>query len=540
MTATREADGADAPDARDGDDDPLARAPTERWRELSEAGMAIAYWAAIAPDRPALIPADASERDQHRTYAQLNARVNQLVRGLRAVGLRRGDGVAVLLPNTASFVETYWACLRGGWRFTPINFHLGVDEVGYILADCGARAFVADVRFAAIARAAAARTTSLIAPVASDGEIDGFASFDLLLADRDPVDIDDPVAGSTMLYTSGTTGRPKGVFRERLAALVADRNIYQPGEVHLLTGPLYHAAPLSLALHPPLSCGGSLVVMSSWDGARALELIEAHRVTNVHLVPTMFHRLLALPEATRRAHDVSSLAVVVHGAAPCPVAVKQAMIDWWGPIIWEYYAATEGAGTLVDPFTWQAHPGTVGKPADGQVIVGDQDARPLPPGEIGLLWLRSPADERFCYLGDDEKTAGSFRGDHFTLGDLGYLDDEGYLYLSDRSAHLIISGGVNIYPAEVDAVLLEHPAVGDAAVIGVPNDEWGEEVKAVVELQPDAGSGRTPAELEAELIAFCRDRLAHFKCPRSVAFVDELPRQDNGKIAKVRLRDQYR
>ena len=266
----------------------------------------------------------------------------------------------------------------------------------------------------------------------------------------------------------------------------------------------------------------------------ALALVEDHAITHTHMVPTMFHRLLSLPAEVRATYDVSSLRSVLHGAAPCPVPVKRRMIEWLGPVVWEYYAATEGSGSFVDSATWLARPGTVGKPADGQVMVGDDDGRALPAGEMGLVYLKAPAAGRFEYFKDADKTASTYRGDYFTLGDMGYVDDDGYLFLTDRSANLIISGGVNIYPAEVDAVLLEHPAVGDAATIGVPDDEWGEEVVAVVELQP----GRVPSpELADELVAHCRTASRTSSARRSVDFVDDLPRQDNGKIYKRQLRD---
>jgi long-chain acyl-CoA synthetase len=277
--------------------------------------------------------------------------------------------------------------------------------------------------------------------------------------------------------------------------------------------------------------------MPAWDPEEALRLIERHRVTHTHMVPTMFHQLLALPDDVRARYDVSSLRNVLHGAAPCPVGVKQRLIEWLGPVVNEYYAATEGLGTWVDARTWLQKPGTVGKPVpEDQVVVADEEANPLPPGEVGLVWFKA-SEVPFEYFKDRSKTESSYRDRHFTLGDMGYLDGDGFLFLTDRSANLIISGGVNIYPAEVDAVFLDHPAVADAAVIGVPNPEWGEEVLAVVELRAGVEAS---GDLADELVGFCRDRLSHYKCPRRVEFVDQLPRQDNGKIYKRLLRDRYR
>jgi long-chain acyl-CoA synthetase len=276
--------------------------------------------------------------------------------------------------------------------------------------------------------------------------------------------------------------------------------------------------------------------MKQWDPIETLRLIDQHRITHTHMVPTMFHRLLALPDPVRATYDTSSLRLVIHGAAPCPVDVKRRLIEWLGPIVVEYYAATEGLGTLVDSATWLSYPGTVGRPMVRALVkVADDDGEELPAGEIGLVWLRAVAP--FEYYGDKVKTADAFRGEYFTLGDMGYMNEEGYLFLTDRTANLIISGGVNIYPAEVDAVLLQHPVVGDVATIGVPDDVWGEAVKAVVQL----ADGAAPSDaLAAELIDFTRDRLAHFKCPRTVDFVDQLPREDTGKIFKRTLREQYR
>jgi long-chain acyl-CoA synthetase len=288
----------------------------------------------------------------------------------------------------------------------------------------------------------------------------------------------------------------------------------------------------------PLAFGATVVLMETWDAEHALDLIAEHQVTHTHMVPTMFHRLLSLPEEVRGSCDVSSVRHVLHGAAPCPVPVKHRIIEWFGPVVVEYYAATEGVGSFVDSATWLQRPGTVGLPiAPDQVVVGDEDGNPLGSGEVGLIFLRAPEGLRFSYFKDEDKTASAYRGNYFTLGDIGYFDEDGYLYLTDRSANLIISGGVNIYPAEVDGLLLEHPAVADAATIGVPSEEWGEEVLSIVELQRDAVASVALAD---ELLAFCRDRLAHYKCPRQIEFIDVLPRQDNGKIYKRLLREQRR
>jgi long-chain acyl-CoA synthetase len=511
-------------------------------------GMLLAWWAARVPDRPALITASGD-----RTYGELNANINRLVRALRARGLGPGDSVALMCTNRPEFIEVLYAAQRSGLRLTPINWHLTGEEAAYIVDNCEAKVFVGATELGDRidqASAAASAAASGMVRLAVGGDRPGWESYGEVIAAEDGADIADPVLGTQMLYTSGTTGRPKGVHREgappSALAMVNfcgyDEDWAHSVDAHLCTGPLYHAAPLAFSIALPFTYGVPVVVMEHWDPAETLRLIERHGITHTHMVPTMFHRLLALPDDVRRAADLSSLRFVIHGAAPCPVEVKRALIEWLGPIVVEYYAATEGLGTLVDSATWLAHPGTVGRPmAAGQVKVADDDGNPVPPGEIGLVFLRATAAGKFDYYGDAEKTAGAFRGDYFTLGDLGYVDEEGYVFLTDRTANLIISGGVNIYPAEVDAVLLQHPSVGDVATIGVPDEEWGEAVKAVVE--PAAGvvvSGAAGRALAAELLAFCRDHLAHFKCPRTVDFVERLPREDTGKIYKRLLRDQYR
>lgn len=497
----------------------------------------IRRFAVEAPDRPAVLSTWGD-----RSYAELDGRCNRLVRALAARGLRPGDGVALLCSNRPEFVETVYACQQAGLRLTPVNWHLGPDEVAYIVGDCGAKAFIAEDRFLEAARSAA-ETARVPARLAVGGPIGGFDDYDQALAREDDGPVEPaPSPGVPMFYTSGTTGRPKGVRRDlatTAAEALARLARMEGGEsVALVTGPLYHAAPLTLNLQPPIAVGCTVSLMDAFDAEEFLRLVEAQRVTHTHMVPTMFHRLLALGEDVRSKYDASSLGYVLHGAAPCPVHVKQAMINWLGPVVHEYYASTEGSGTSISAQEWLARPGSVGKPFAQPVEIRDPFGEVLPPGEVGAVWCRAPEPGAFEYFNDDAKTGSTFDDSRqwFTVGDLGYLDDDGYLFLTGRTAEVIISGGVNIYPAEVDAVLLMHDAVGDGAVVGIPDDEWGEQVMAVVELR----EGRTPSpQLAAEIVAFCRQRLAAYKCPRRVEFVERLPRSEAGKVLRSKVRERY-
>jgi long-chain acyl-CoA synthetase len=503
-------------------------------------GTLLTWWAQQQPERLAIV----SELG-NRTFAELDARANRLVRALRRRGAEAGTAVAILCRNRPEWAEVWAACTRGGYRLTPVNWHLTGEEAGYIVDDCEATVLVADARVGGVATDVADRAPHATVKLAVGGPIDGFDDYEAAVAAEDDADLADPSYGTQMLYTSGTTGRPKGVKRGPVsggtsaATTMAGFFDYHPGEdVNLCTGPLYHAAPLAFGLTVPFLNGATIVLMDGWDAEETLRLIDEHDVTHTHMVPTMFVRMLKLPSDVRDRYDVSSLRNILHGAAPCPPAVKSALIEWLGPVVYEYYAATEGLGTWVDPHTWLAKPGTVGKvdPPD-HIRITDDDGTELPRGAVGTIFLKAPDLGRFEYFKDGSKTASAYHGDYFTLGDVGYVDDDGYLFLTDRSTNLIIFGGSNVYPAEIDNVLLEHSAVLDVATIGVPDAEWGEVVKAVVELVPDVPG--TP-ELEVELIEFTRARLAHFKCPRSVDFVAHLPRDDNGKIYKLRLRDEYR
>lgn len=500
--------------------------------EAALTGMAIAVYAAQRPSEHCL-------HDQHRslTWQELNAACNQLGRHFRGIGLEPGDDVALLCSNRAEYVIAFMAAYRTGMRTTPINWHLTGEEIGYIVDNSDARIFVADSRFADKAAEAASHSDKLLDRLAIGGDINGFNGFEAALAQHDAANIEDAVLGRSMLYTSGTTGRPKGVYREAQPPVLPSDDL-EPGDVDLCMGPAYHAAPLLIDVLTPLISGAAVVFMDRFDPEEVLQLIERRRVTHCHMVATMFHRLLQLPEETRAQYDVSSLKAVWHGAAPCPVHVKRAMIDWFGPILNEYYAATEGGGGFnIDSHEWLRKPGSVGKPGpefDNKIL--DDDGNEVAQGEVGTIYMRAPEVGRFEYYKDRGKTESSYRGDYFTLGDMGYFDEDGYLFLTGRTAELIISGGVNIYPQEVDSEIMKHPAVLDLCTVGVPNDEWGEEVKTVVQLREGIDAS---AELAEELITFARSRLPGFKVPRSIDFVDDLPRLPTGKIQRRLVRAPY-
>jgi long-chain acyl-CoA synthetase len=499
----------------------------------AEQGMQPAVWAALQPDRVAIY----DYTGQDRTFGELNANANRVARLLRAAGLEAGDSVALACSNRAEFCDVLFGALRAGMRLTPVNWHLTGEEIGYIVQDCEAKAFFADARIAAAAETACAQCPGLALTMSVGGRITGFVDYSAALAPLAGTDIEDPQRGFTMLYTSGTTGRPKGVYKPGVVYGAFQQDADRENDVYLCTGPAYHAAPLAGNVRAPLLNGLPIVFLDKWDSETVLRLIEQHRVTHSHLVPIMFQRLLALPHDVRGRYDLSSLKRITHGAAPCPPEVKRAMIGWLGPVLSEYYAGSEGgAGFRVSSEEWLAKPGTVGKlpSPDAAKIVGDDGAE-RPPGVAGTIYMRVPATG-FEYYKDRKKTDAARLGDYFTLGDIGYFDEDGYLFLTGRSAETIIAGGVNIYPQEIDNELIKHPAVADSCTIGVPHDEYGEEVRAVIQLK----AGYAPSEtMRDEILGFAVAGLARFKIPRGLDFVDELPRSAAGKVLRGRVRAAY-
>jgi long-chain acyl-CoA synthetase len=504
---------------------------------------AVGLWAIAtsSPDRAAVIEPDG----RVTSYRELARRSDQYARGLRALGLGTGDTVAALLPNSLDMLAVYFAAIQTGLYVVPINWHQVASEVAYILGDSGASALLAHERFAAVAAEAAGMAG--IKTRFAAGTIPGFEALSRLGDDGQTGRPEPRTHGAPMLYTSGTSGRPKGVRRPLTGADPDDAAVQAAwffslfslapfgGHVHLCGSPLYHTAVLNFAAIS-VQLGHPVVLMDGWDAEESLRLIERHRVTHTHAVPTQFRRMLALPDAVRARYDLSSLRAVIHSAAPCPAEVKRRMIDWLGPVIVEYYPATEGGGTLIMSEQWLRKPGSVGLPWLGsEVQVLDRAGHPVAVGQQGLIYMRMGTSS-FSYHNDEEKTAASRAAGMFTVGDIGYLDADGYLYLCDRSSDMIISGGVNIYPAEIESELACHPAVADVAVFGIPHEDWGEEVKAVVQPAERLAGG---PELTSELLTFLGGRLARYKLPRTIDYVAELPRDPNGKLYKRRLRDPY-
>jgi fatty-acyl-CoA synthase len=501
--------------------------------------------AATAPDRPAVIMADTQETV---TYAELDENSARLASALHGLGLRTGDVIAVLSDNAPQAFEIYWSAIRSGLYVTFVNWHLSGAEAAYIVADSGARVVLASAGVADLASEVATLTPEVAHRYAFGGSIQGYDSYSALLEQAGPRLTDQP-RGSEMLYSSGTTGRPKGIKPslpplqvdepgDSITGLLAHGFGFTDQDVYLSPAPVYHAAPLKWCAGVQ-ALGGTVVVMERFGAEESLAAIERFGVTATQMVPTMFVRLLQLPEDTRAKYDASSLRLAVHAAAPCPPDVKDAMIAWWGPILTEYYGATEGHGiTLINTDEWRTKRGSVGRAALGVLHICDDDGNELPVGETGVIYFERDVPA-FVYHNDPGKTDESRHSSHdnwATVGDIGYLDDEGYLYLTDRKAFMIISGGVNIYPQEVENVLALHPEIFDVAVIGVPDPEMGQQVKAVVQLR----DGVTPSdELGAEIIDYVRARLARFKAPRTVDFIDELPRSATGKLVKRKLQDRY-
>lgn len=507
--------------------------------------MYAAEQAAAHPDAAALVMAPSG---RVVTWAEYEAGANQVAHLLRDTGLRKGDHMAIFMENDPAMLLTEAGAERTGLYFTPVNSYLSAEEVAYVVNDSQARVVVTSAAKAEVAEQLPALCPDVERWVMA-GRSDPagpFESWDEAVGTAATDHVDDEQMGAPMMYSSGTTGRPKGILRPMADLHPSETSVgvqaiaalwrLREGMVYLSPAPLYHTAPqvsVAIALRMKSTC----VVMEHFDPALYLDLVSRYKVTHSQVVPTMFSRMLKLPDEVRAAADVSSLEVVIHAAAPCPVPVKEQMIEWFGPILIEYYAATEGNGaTFIASHDWLAHKGSVGRGVLSEITILDDDGQPCPTGVPGTVWFGGATD--FEYFNDPEKTASTRRdgGRTSTVGDVGYLDEEGYLYLTDRKAHMIISGGVNIYPQETENLLVTHPSVLDAAVIGVPNDDLGEEVKAVVQPAPGIEGD---AALERSLIAFCREHLAHFKCPRSVDFVEELPRLPTGKLYKGVLRERY-
>jgi long-chain acyl-CoA synthetase len=489
-----------------------------------------------------------AETGEGVTYAELERRSNRLAHLLRAIGLRHLDHYAIFMENNVRYVECCAAGIRSGLYFTCVNFYLTAEELAYIVDNSQSKILISSMARRSVALAALEKCPRVELCLLVDGPGDGkrILGLDEAVSCFPDTPIADEALGTAMLYSSGTTGRPKGVLRPLpelppwgelpLFEFLTKQWRYREGMVYLSPAPLYHAAPQA-AVSLCIRVGGTAVIMERFDPERFLQLVERYRVTHSQLVPTMFSRMLKLPKQVQTRYDLSSLECAVHAAAPCPIPIKERMIEWWGPIIDEYYGATEGLGfAACDSGEWLAHRGTVGRVLLGKLHVLDEGMQECPVGKSGQLWFETATP--FEYYNDPVRTAEarSLDGAMSTVGDVGYVDADGFVYLTDRATFIIISGGVNIYPQETENLLITHPKVADAAVFGVPNADLGEEVKAVIQLVPDIEPGEQVAR---ELIEFCRRNLAHVKCPRSIDFVAELPRLPTGKLYKRELRDRY-
>ena len=497
------------------------------------------------PDHPAIVMAASGEIV---TYGELDAMANRLSHWFRSLGLAPGDHVAFCMENCPEYLAIAWGAHYAGLYYTAISSRLTADEMTYIVNDCGAQAFITSPYKAADAAAMIADTPDVKARLSVGGPVEGHESFEDAIAGLPSSPLEERVEGQDMLYSSGTTGRPKGVkapmtgdvlgTASALMGLVTMLFAVDGDATYLSPAPLYHAAPLRFCLTAQ-RMGATVVVMERFDPEAALAAIDTHKVTSSQWVPTMFVRMLKLDEEVRNRYDVSSLRAAVHAAAPCPVPVKEQMIEWWGPVLHEYYAGTEGNGfCYVGSEDWLTHKGTVGRPLTGELHIVSDEGVEVAVGDEGTVYFSGGGE--FSYHNDPDKTADSRLSNGWsTLGDVGKVDEDGFLYLTDRKAYMIISGGVNIYPQEAENLLTMHPDVFDVAVIGVPNDDFGEEVKAVVQPVTMPADDDAAATLERTLIAYCRDQLADVKCPRSVDFRDELPRHPTGKLYKRLLKDEY-
>ena len=496
------------------------------------------------PHKPAIIMGRTGEMV---TYRQLDERSNQGAQLFRALGLKKGDHIGLMLENNRHFLEICWAAQRAGITFTPISTHLLKSETAYILENCGALLFIGSAALAEVAEEIREEASGVSHFYMVGGIRPGYESWEEAIDAQSDEPIADQAYGMPMLYSSGTTGKPKGIFLpppsdefdapHPMAGTLGLVFGFSEETVYLSPAPLYHAAPLHYNMMN-LYQGGTSIVMEKFDPEQALKLIEEHRVTHSQWVPIMFIRMLKLPEDVRGQYDLSSMQVAIHAAAPCPVETKEKMIEWWGPVINEYYAASEGIGfTMIDSPTWLEHKGSVGQSLLGAMHVLDDEGNELPPGEVGTIYF-SGEHVRFKYHDEPDKTSGAFNEKGWaTTGDVGYVDEDGFLYLTDRKNFTIISGGVNIYPQEIENLLITHDKVADVAVFGIPNEEFGEEVKAVVE--PMNWADATD-EVAIELMEWLHERLSHFKVPRSLDFHEKLPRMDNGKLYKRHLVEEYR